>query len=398
MADIRNYMKEKAKREKKQEDYKDKIARHKTNFAFRILLIVLLLAAFAVFIFIQYKTHTYTDYDIVAMTPREAVSGSTDVKIGSAILTYSKDGAHCTDARGNVNWNQTFEIQDVILARSGDTVAIGEYNGRSIYLADSEKLIGEITTTMPIRQLAVSSNGYVAAVLADTDITWINIYDSSGSAKWEGRTHMDDSGYPMALSLSPNGDLLLVSYLYVDAGILKTKIGFYNFGPVGANFSDHFVSTYAYTDTLIPCVGFLNDGTSFSVGDNRLTIYSGSLVPEEKEGHLYDREIRSVFYSDRYIGLVFLSDNNENQYQLKVYDTASDKVDDFYFDLDYTDIFFGKDNLVVYNETECQILTMDGIEKFHGTFQKSVRLMAPVGNTYKYLLVTEDSIETIQLK
>ena len=70
----------------------------------------------------------------------------------------------------------------------------------------------------------------------------------------------------------------------------------------------------------------------------------------------------------------------------------------FYFDVDYTDIFFGKDNLVIYNETECQIFTMDGTEKYHGNFGKTVRLMLPVGNTYKYLLVTDDTIDTIQLK
>ena len=88
------------------------------------------------------------------------------------------------------------------------------------------------------------------------------------------------------------------------------------------------------------------------------------ICPEEAAGHLYDREIRSVFYGDRYIGLVFLSDNNENRYQLKVYDTESDKAKDFYFDMDYTDIFFGRDNFVIYNEAECQIMTMGGTEKF----------------------------------
>lgn len=205
MADIRSYMKEKEKREKKQADYKEKIARHKMAAVYRILLILVILIAFGVFLAVQYKRRVYTDYDIVALTEREAVNGTTDVRLGNSILTYSKDGAHCTDAKGNVKWNQTFEIQDVILAVSGDTVAIGEYNGRSIYLADSEKLIGEITTAMPIRNLAVSQAGYVAAVLADTDITWVNVYDSSGEMKWEGRTHMDDSGYPMALSMSPSG-------------------------------------------------------------------------------------------------------------------------------------------------------------------------------------------------
>ncbi len=401
MADIRSYMKEKEKREKrekKQADYKEKIARHKLAAVYRVLLIVLLLAAFAIFLVIQYKRRTYTDYDTIATAPRESISGTTEVKLGSSILTYSKDGAHCTDSRGNVIWNQTFEIQDVILARNRETVAIGDYNGRSIYLADSEKLLGEITTAMPVRQLTVSENGSVTAVLADTDITWINTYDSSGEMIRESRTHMDDSGYPMAISLSPNGELLLVAYVYVDAGILRTRIGFYNFGLVGSNYSDGLVSSYVLTDTVVPYVGFLDDDTAFSVGDNRLTIYSGAYVPEETAGHLYDREIRSVFCGDRYIGLVFLSDNNENRYQLKVYDADTAKERDFYFDMDYTDIFFGKDNFVIYNEAECQIMTMDGIEKFHGSFSKTVRLMAPVGNTYKYMLVTDDSIDTIQLK
>lgn len=401
MADIRSYMKEKEKRErreKKQVDYKEKIARHKLASVYRVLLILLLLAAFAVFVVIQYRRRTYTDYDIVATSPREVVSGTTDVKLGSSILTYSKDGAHCTDAKGNVVWNQTFEIQDVILARNGETVAIGEYNGRSIYLADSEKLLGQITTTMPIRELAVSETGNVTAVLADTDVTWINTYDSSGELTREGRSHMDDAGYPMAVSVSPSGELLLVAYVYVDAGILRTKIGFYNFGLVGSNYSDGLVSTYSYTDMVIPCVGFLDDDTAFAVGDNRLTFFSGAHVPEEEAGHLYDREIKSVFSGGSYIGLVFLSDNNENRYQLKVFDTESGKVSDFYFDLDYTDIFFGRDNFVIYNETECQIMTMGGIEKFHGPFSKTVRLMAPVGSGYKYLLMTDDSIDTIRLK
>lgn len=304
MADIRSYMKEKEKREKKQADYKEKIARHKMAAVYRILLIIIILIAFIVFLVVQYERRIYTDYDIIALTEREAVNSATDVRLGNSILTYSKDGAHCTDAKGNVKWNQTFEIQDVILAVSGDTVAIGEYNGRSIYLADSEKLIGEITTTMPIRNLAVSQAGYVAAVLADTDITWVNVYDSSGEMKWEGRTHMDDSGYPMSLSMSPGGELLLVAYIYVDAGILRTKIGVYNLGAVGSNVSDGLVSSYAYTDMLVPCAGFLNDDTAFAVGDGRLSIYTGSHVPVEAAGHLYDREIRSVFYSDRYVGLV----------------------------------------------------------------------------------------------
>ena len=225
MADIKNYMKEKAKREQMQADYKEIIARHKLAILYRILLIMAVLLILIVIVMVQYKRHIYTDYETISSVEREAVYGITDMRLGNAILSYSKDGAHCTDAMGNVHWNQTFEIQDVKLDFNRDTIAIGAYNGRSIYVANSEKLLGEITTTMPIRDVAVSKNGYVTAVLDDADVTWINTYDISGELMFYSKAHMDESGYPMDISLSPNGELLCVSYVYVDAGVLKTSIG-----------------------------------------------------------------------------------------------------------------------------------------------------------------------------
>ncbi len=400
MADIKNYMKEKARREQKQDGYREKIARHRMAVFYRILGIGVFLAIVAAFFYIQYKRRIYIDYDIIASVNRETISGTTDVRMGNAVLTYSKDGAHCTNEKGNVNWNQTFQIQDARLSVSGDTVAIGDYNGRSIFIADTEKLTGEITTAMPIRDLAVSEAGYVTAVLEDGEITWVNTYNSSGELEREGRTHMDDSGYPMAVSMSPGGELLAVAYVYVDAGVLKTRIAFYNFGAVGSNVSDFLVSSWVYTDMLIPYVRFMNDNISFAVGDSRLMIYSGGHIPGPAAEHLYDREVQAVFYNERYIGLVFFSDKSESRYQLDVYDTANvnSKAKNFYFDLDYTDIFFGKGNVVIYNETECQVMTMDGTEKYHGNFRKPVRLMVPTGSAYKYLLITDDTMDTIQLK
>ena len=158
------------------------------------------------------------------------------------------------------------------------------------------------------------------------------------------------------------------------------------------------VSVYSYTDTLTPQVQFMNDNTAFAVGDNRLTIYSGNHAPKEVAGIILDREIRAVYHSDKYVGLVFRSDDSEKLYRMDVYNTLAEKVGSFDINIDYTDIFFGESNFVAYNDTECVIMTMDGIEKFNGEFAKPVRLMLPVGNSYRYMLVTDSSIDTIQLK
>ena len=398
MADIRSYMKEKEKREQKQASYREKIMRHKLTSVYRILLVVAGAAALVALIVVQYRRHVYTDYDVISSVARDSALGATDVRLGNSILTYSRDGAHCTNARGETTWNQTYQIQDVRLSINGDTVAIGDYNGRSIYVQNSQQQLGTIATTMPIRDIAVSKTGRVTAVLADTNSAWVNTYSASGEQQYEGEAYMDNAGYPGAFSLSPNGELLCVAYMYVDANVLRTYVVFYNFTDVGKSNMDLIVSSWTYTDLVVPMVRFMNDSTAFAVGDGRLMMYTGSRKPVMAGDHLFDEEVQSVFYNDSYVGLVFRSEDGEHLYRMNVYDTSAKLVGRYYFDIEYTDLFFGQDNFVVYNETECMIMTMDGVVKYSGDFSKTVRLMLPTSNAYRYVLVTDNSIDTIQLK
>lgn len=398
MADIKDYLKEKEKREKAKGDYKNKIIRHKLTTTYRILLVLVIIVAVIALVIVQYNRRIFTGYETISSIPREKTSDAADVRLENAVLTYSKDGAHCTNGKGVVTWNQTYEIQDVKLAKCKDVVAIADYNGRSIYVQSAEKQLGQITTTMPIKNIAVSATGNVTAILEDTDVTWVNTYNAQGEMLYTGQTHMHDSGYPAAISLSPNGDLLAVSYIYVDAGVLKTNVVFYNFGPVGANQSDYLVSTHIYTDHLVPELHFMDDSTAFAVGDNSLMIYKGSQKPAQEAIYFYDKEIQSVFYSEKYIGIIFPSDKSESTYKMEVYGTDGKKVGSYYFDIDYRQLFFGKDYFAVYNETECVVMTLEGTEKFNGSFTKPVNLMFPTSRAYKFLLITDNSIDTIQLK
>lgn len=398
MADIKSYLKEKEKREKNQSDYKDKIHKHRMSALYRVLLVVAALAAAIALILLQYKRHIYTGYDIVSSIERNTISDATDIRLQDSILTYSKDGAHCTDIKGNVKWNQTYQIQDIEIDVNQNVVAIGSYNGREIYVSNTSSQLGTITTTMPIRKIAVSATGYVTAVLADTNVTWVNTYSPDGELKYSASTTMSSSGYPGAIDLSPNGELLAVAYVYVDAGELKTNVSFYNFGPVGDNQNDYFVGVYTYPDLIVPDIRFLNDDTVVAIGDSRLMIYKGRQKPVLEAGYLFDREIQSVYSGSGYVGVVFMADDSEYKYCMNVYDISALMVGSYYFDIDYTDIFFEKNNFTVYNETECVIMTYDNVVKYNGTFSKAVNVMIPTGTAYKYLLITNDSIDTIQMK
>lgn len=398
MADIRKYMRERKERERRHFSFKQKIRIHKLKALYRILLAAAALAALAALMVVQYKRRIYTGYDVVSSLERETAQAATDIRLLDCVLTYSRDGAHCTDAKGNVTWNETYQIQDVKIAVNRDVAAIGSYNGREIYVSNTKGRLGTIATAMPIRDITVSATGYVTAVLADTNATWVNTYSPSGELAYYGETYMGNSGYPAAVSLSPNGELLAVSYVYMDAGVLKTNVVFYNFGPVGANQSDYLVSAYTYTDELMPKIQFMDNGTAYAVGDGSLRIYKGEQKPMETTAHFYDSEVRAVFSGEKYIGLVFAASEGEYRYQLNVYDASGQKVGSYPFQMEYTDIFFGPDHFVIYNETECLIMTFGGVEKYRGRFSRTVNAMIPLGTSYKYLLAADGSLDTIQLK
>lgn len=396
MAEIKSF--EEHKKTHDPQGYKEKIRKHKMTIAYRIGIVVIVVILVLIVMVVQAQRHIYTSYDIVGMVDREKAADATDIRFQNSVLTYSKDGAHCTNTKGTVTWNQTYEISDIEMARNQNVVAIGEYNGRNIYVQNTEKVLGEIKTNIPIKKMAVSATGMVSVVMEDTDVTYMNTYNSSGEMVYNGKYRMSESGYPVALSLSPNGELLAVSFLYVEAGSVKTKIGFINFGPVGANQNDYMVSNYYYENLVTPEIHFMNDDTAFAVGDSRLMIYSGNQVPESVAERLLDQEIQSVYYNEKYIGLVFYSEDIDHIYKMVVYNTSGMPVTEYYFDIDYTDVMFEQDDFVIYNANQCEVVAYNGTCKFKGDFMRSVNLMLPTSGKFKYILVMDDTMETIQLK
>jgi len=397
MAKIHNYEKEREKRSA-QIDYRDRIRRHRTGTLVKVLLILLAIGIACALVWVQYNNHIYTTYDVVASQERKAVNKTTEVRLGDTILTYSKDGAHCTDMRGTLLWNQTYQIQEVLLDICRNVAVIASYNGREIYVVSDEKQLGSFTTNLPIRSVAVAADGRVAVVMADTNVTYYSIYSAEGKHLYQGEATMSGSGYPAYISLSPDGELMQIMYMYLDAGVLESRVTFYNLGPVGANNMNYIVGSNEYQDTLIPYGEFMNDQTAFAVGDNKLIMYSGSQKPVPIQEHTLKEQVRSVFYNENYIGLTFYSESGVSLYRMNVYNTAGKLVGEYEIDVDYNEIIFVKDSFIAYNDAECLIMTLENEVKYRGAFEKGVRLLLPMRTPYRYLLVTGESLDTIQLR
>ena len=400
MANVRDYLKRKKDRSDQEYriSYREKIKSHKFTIFYRTILVFILIVAIVAALYIQWKNKIYTQMTVVASADIHITQDANLLPFAGYLLTYSKDGAGCMDIKGNAIWNQTFEMQNPMVAMCQNVVAIGDYNGRNIYVMDTSGVIGSITTNKPMRDFCVASNGVVAVVLDDTDTTWIYLYDAKGKELVYFRTTMKDSGYPIKVSISPNAQLVCVSYLFVDSGQVKSSVAFYNFGDVGQNNTNNYVSGYDYLDVVVPFTSFLDNKSLFAVSDDRIMFYGGAQKPVVIAERLISETVQSVYYGDEYVGLVFISTESSSRYRLDVYHKSGEFRQSIEFDIDYRDILFREDQIIIYNESECRIYSSNGTEKYSGRFEKSALVLIPQNNAYRYMIVTSDSIDTVELQ
>lgn len=153
-----------------------------------------------------------------------------------------------------------------------------------------------------------------------------------------------------------------------------------------------------YADSVVPYVQFMNDTTAFAVADGRLMFYAGAQKPVSAAEVLFDKEVQAVYYNERYVALVYLNQSGETKYQMDVYSTDGNKKLTISYDIESQNVLLDKECVVLYGKDECLIYSTDGVQKYAGSYEKMINLMIPTSSAYKYTVVTQDSIDVMQLK
>ncbi len=382
---------------KRRENYADLLAKHRRLVVLRALIAIVGLILVVGIVRVVSSRKIYTDYNIKETYSRETATSGNTLLLGRNILSYSNDGVSCSDASGKIIWNETYEMQNPIVAIKGDTAAIGDYDGGKIYVVNASAPIGEITTNLPIRYIDVSNDGVVAATLDDGDVTWIYLYNAKGETIAYFKTSMNQSGYPLSVSISPNGNLVCVAYTLADTGRLKSSVAFFNFGEVGKNTQDHYMSGYDYDSAVVPYTGFMTSDVAFAVADNRLMFYEGGQKPVSKSEVLLDYEIQSVYYNETAVALISYDTTGEHKYRVQVYEPSGKLQMEQGFDVEYKNILLYKDNLYIYGDAELAIYNTSGVEKYAGTLEQDISMVIPSNTISRFSIVGKESIAQIQL-
>ena len=362
----------------------------------RAVIVCVIIAIISVMAYLLVSLQTYTKVRVSDTYASKGASDNSYVQFLDGVIKYSKDGIAYMDQTGKEVWNQSYQIKNPILDVNGKSAAVADKAGNDILILQEDGLKGEVHTTMPVERISISEQGIVSAILKNESEMKIICYDMKGNILVEHKTTLAGTGYPVDIALSADGNLLQVMYLYTQKGQLVSRLHYYNFGDAGAGKTDHQVMAKNYKDTILASGFFMNTETSAAVGDNRIVIYQGKDSPEQVASIKLDKEIKSVFHSEKYIGLV-LKNQGGSGYELRLYDKTGKVVLSKYFKGDYKHVKICNNQVIMYDGKNCNIFMKNGIQKFKGETDSNILEIFPIGGVNRYIVMSANGMEKVRL-
>ncbi|MCD8346937.1 MAG: DUF5711 family protein [Lachnospiraceae bacterium] len=376
--------------------FEDLLARNrKRRLITRSVLAALLVCVIAGF-YLYNREHTFDDYIIAKSIENSMTSGTQYEAVGKYLYRYNSDGVSCVTKKNEVKWSVTYSMQAPIVDVCGTTMVIAEQQGTQVYVVNEDGLLGSFTCLLPILKVRVSNQGVVAVVLQDDDVTWVRLYDASGESIANDKTTISDSGYPLDVDLSPNGEKMVVSYLGIIEGVMTSTVAFYDFGSEGDASSDYIVSSETFSGNIVPQVFFMDNTTAVAVADNGFAVFRGS-TPEKSAEVSFDDEIVSCFYDEETIGFLFADATGENDYRMELYNYRGKQKVSVGVDARFDEIKMENGQILMYTASSCTIYTKSGKLRFTSAYEKEIVDIFYFSEYRRYLVITNDSFDRIRI-
>lgn len=391
--------------ETSEQEFENRLKAHRHK-VFR--LIVLSATAIFLIVCLVLLYFHFRGYDSFQIKEEITRNDNPDVKyvdFSGQLLKYSRDGAFLIDTHGKLMWNQTFEMNKPIVDIADKYVGIASEGGTEIYISSTSKIIGKIETSMPIVQIKVSGEGFVAVLLEEDENYYVTLYDKEGSQLAHGEYHIENSGIPISMALSKDCKHLAISFLDVKRGIVESKVHLYDFSEAGKEQIDNQVGEFAYEGQLAMKMKYLESGKLLIITDQNAILLNNEEKPKEEAKILFSGKVTSIFCDSNSWGYIAPYEEKNKEGSLKsgnrlsVYD-ENGKVE-FQKEVASTECkveVLESGFVAVIIDKKVQIYNAKGLIKFQGRFTQKIEKIKSLSTDREYLILLEDKMIRIKLK
>lgn len=378
----------------------NRIKRHKKQKLIIITAVVAVLAIVSVSLIHAYFNRTYNSYK-VEKAIKGSVSGDAQYfPYQGNVLKVSKDGVSAYTPSGNILFNGSYEMRNPSVDICGDYVAVADIGGYSVYVFDGKNSGKKLTMTLPILQVQVAKQGVIAVLMQDKDTNVIRMYNTESSIQdklVETLTNVNKNGFPINIALSDDGKKMVTNYVAITNGVINSKVTFYSFSEVGQNEVNRMVGAKDYGNKIVSDVVFMGNDTVCVFTETGFDLFEMPEKNEEIAQVAFNRNLKSVFHTDSYIGVVLEDTSSKNQNEVLIYGTNGKQVYKGNIDFEYEAVTMSGKEIIFVSEEEGHILKLNGVQKYNDTFKTTVTAILPISGNDKYFLIDNNNVNVIKL-
>lgn len=387
---------EKLKRSSRSDELKQKKKKRTRNIL--VLLIILIVALLAMIVIYINNNQSLNAFKIEQTVELSNTENCSFVSYKNGIVKFNRDGAQAITSDGKQLWTISYNLKEPIADVNGSYVAIGELNGKTVYVINGSGEAKEITVPYPVVEVEVAAQG-VCAILVNNgtqDFIYFYTLDSSDYIAYI-KTVTSQDGFPVDMSLSEDGKKLVTTYVKADSDSIASEITFHNLGDVGKNYLERLVGAYPLSNEFVAQVEFISNDLLVAFKDNGFYMYSFKEVPSEVVSETYDSAIINIFNNANHVGLILEDTSSSKKNRVIVYHINGKKVMDTSIDFSYEKIVASQNYIVFYDSVSCHVMNFEGKLVFCDTFTEKINQMYAGSTSWKFITLTDIAMNTIQM-
>lgn len=350
---------------------------------------------------LYYNFAKYSDYSVDRVLRVENAGKTNYVNVFDKLISYNPDGVALLDKKGEQIWNLSFEMQDPRIETKREYVLLFDRQGTVIVVLDENGEVSRINASYPITHASISENGNIAVIMQQPESAHIVAYEKEGVVIAEGEVFASESGYPLSVSLSSNGESMAVSSLKLAEGDIKSEITFYDFSKDGSLKENNKASVFSYSDEVIPILDHVKDDKVLAIGSGSVSVFSNGAEPKVQKELFFEGEVKSVVHNEEYFGIVSEKENEEGNIinVLTLYTTGCTKRFSKEIDASYSKCEILDNNEIFLTDGKtATIYNSFGEKKFQKEFEGDVSSIIPAGGQKGYYLLAGGEFQRISLK
>ncbi|OOB77836.1 MAG: hypothetical protein BEN18_01255 [Epulopiscium sp. Nuni2H_MBin001] len=231
--------------------------------------------------YIAYTAITYQSKDISQLKVSNTILEFDPLKMEyvgvneGQVIYISGDGIKALNKKGEEVWADTFSLKDIIVSQKEPYLAVSNLRNKQIYLFNDKGKQAEISLQNPVVGFCVNPSGYVAVIEEIDGGHIISAYDNTGRfLEVNSGSFTSNGDYPIAVEISPNNELIMVSYLYLGDTQLASTVGAIAVAQPLVAVGEPMLFGNMESDNLVYEIEFISNNVWASIGDKFITFYS----------------------------------------------------------------------------------------------------------------------------